>query len=76
MNAEALRQLLSVRPFEPLDVELSSGQIFVIRHPEKVIVLKNTLVVTEPESDTVKWTSLIHIVEIWRRRDRALKKHG
>jgi hypothetical protein len=69
MNAEALRKLLSVRPFEPLDVELSSGQIFTIKHPETVIVLKNTLVVADPEKDSVQWTSLIHIVAVRRRQD-------
>lgn len=66
MNAEALRKLLNVRPFEPLEVELSSGQVLVIKHPENVIVLKNTLVVTEPETDTVQWTSLIHVVAVRR----------
>jgi hypothetical protein len=67
MNAEARRKLLSARPFEPLEVELSSGQIFSIRHPENVIVLKNTLVVADPETDTVQWTSLIHIAAVQRK---------
>jgi hypothetical protein len=43
MNAESLRKLLNVRPFEPVEVELSSGQVFAIKHPENVIVLNNTL---------------------------------
>jgi hypothetical protein len=64
MNAEALRKMLAIRPFEPLEVELSSGQVFHVKHPENVIVLKNTLVVAEPETDTVQWTSLIHIVAV------------
>lgn len=72
MNAEGLKKLLAVRPFEPLEVELSSGQIFHIKHPENVIVLKNTLVVTEPETDTVQWTSLIHIVAV-RRHERPAR---
>ena len=69
MNAEALRKLLSVRPFEPLEVELSSGQVYMIKHPENVMVLKNTLVLTEPEKDVVLWISLIHIVAV-RKRSR------
>ena len=68
MNAEALRKMLAVRPFEPIEVELSSGQIFLIKHPENVIVLKNTLVVAEPETDTVQWASLIHIVAVRKRQ--------
>ena len=69
MNAEALRKLLSVRPFEPLEVELSSGQVYTIKHPENVMVLKNTVVLTEPEKDIVLWISLIHIVAV-RKRSR------
>jgi hypothetical protein len=68
MNAEALRKLLSVRPSEPVEVELSSGQIFTIKHPETVMVLKNTLVVADPDADSVQWTSLIHVVSVRRRQ--------
>ncbi len=68
MNAEALRKLLSVRPFEPVEVELSSGQVFAIKHPETVIVLNNTLVVADPETETVQWTSLVHVVAVRRRQ--------
>ena len=68
MNAEALQKMLDVRPFEPLEVELSSGQVFTIKHPETVIVMKNTLVVADPETETVQWTSLIHVVAVRRRQ--------
>ena len=68
MNAEALRELLAVRPFEPVEVELSSGQVFTIRHPENVMVLRNTLVVADPERDSVQWTSLIHVTSIRQRQ--------
>ena len=64
MNAEAIRKMLNVQPFEPLEAELSSGQVFTIKHPENVIVMKNTLVVADPESETVQWTSLIHVVAV------------
>ncbi len=67
MNAEALRKMLAIRPFELIEVELLSGQIFSIKHPENVMVLKNTLVVAEPETDTVQWASLIHIVAVRKR---------
>ncbi|HEY1859701.1 MAG TPA: hypothetical protein VGG61_05070 [Gemmataceae bacterium] len=66
MNAEALRKLLSVRPFETVEVELSSGQIFTIKHSETVMVLKK--VVADPDADTVQWTSLIHVVSVRRRQ--------
>lgn len=72
MNSEGLKKLLEVRPFEPLEAKLSSGQIFRIKHPENVIVTKNTLIVVEPENDIVQWTSLIHIVAV-RRRERPVR---
>jgi hypothetical protein len=71
MNADALRELLKVRPFEPLEVELSSGQVFLVKHPENVIVARNTLVAVDPDTDMVRWTSLVHIVSV-RRRQSAL----
>lgn len=67
MNSEALKKLLAVRPFEPLEVELSSGQVYSIKHPENVMVLKTTLVLTEPENDIVLFISLIHVVAIRKR---------
>jgi hypothetical protein len=68
MNAEAIARLLALRPFEPIEVELSSGQVILIKHPENVMVLKNTLVVADPEADSVQWTSMIHITSIRRRQ--------
>ena len=68
MNAEALKKLLALRPFEPVEVELSSGQVLTITHPENVIVTKSTLVVVDPPTDTVQWTSLIHVVAVRRRQ--------
>ena len=68
MNSEGILKLLGVRPFEPLEVELSSGQIFAIKHPETVIVLKNTLIVADPDTETVQWTSLLHVGGVRRRQ--------
>ena len=50
-----------------MEVELSSGRIFHIKHPETVMVLKNTLV-ADPETDSVQWTSLVHITAIRKRQ--------
>ena len=72
MNAETLRKRLSHQPFEPFDVILSSGHVFHVKHPENVIVLKNTLVITEPENDIVQLTSLIHIAAV-RRHERPAR---
>jgi hypothetical protein len=71
MNADAMRRFLSARPFEPLEVQLSSGQIYEIRHPENAAVLKNTLVIMEPETDFVMWCSLIHVTAVRRKGELA-----
>ncbi len=68
MNSEAIRKLLNIKPFEPIEVELSSGQVWTITHPENVILTKNTLVVVDPPTDTVQWISLIHVVAVRRRQ--------
>ena len=64
MNPQTLREFLDTRPFEPCEVELSSGQVLKIGHPENVIVMPKTLIVATPERDLCQWTSLIHVVGI------------
>ncbi len=67
MNAEGVKRLLSQTPFDALEVTLSSGQTYTIKHPECAMVLKNTLVIGDPENDFVNWCSLIHITNIRRK---------
>jgi hypothetical protein len=64
VNANAIRALLKRTPFEPLEVQLSSGQVYHIRHPECAFVMNNTLVIGDPETDFVMWCSLIHVTAI------------
>ena len=69
MNLEAIRRFIQRRPFEAFEVELSSGQVYRVGHPEAVMLLKNTLVIGDAEADAVVWCSLIHITSIRRRQD-------
>jgi hypothetical protein len=69
MNAEAIRKFLDKKPFEPFEVQLSSGQEYRVTHPEAVMLLKNTLVIGDPETDSVVWCALIHIAAIRRHQD-------
>ncbi len=64
MNAEALRTFIQKRPFEPFEVQLSSGQVYRVTHPDAVMLRKNTLVIGDPEADGVIWCALIHITAI------------
>jgi hypothetical protein len=66
MNPDAIRTFLSVRPFEPFEVQLSSGQSYPVTHPEAVMLLRNTLVIGDPETDGVVWCSLVHVAAIRR----------
>ncbi|HVS35598.1 MAG TPA: hypothetical protein VMS17_08450 [Gemmataceae bacterium] len=68
MNSDAIQKLLNIKPFEPLEVGLSSGQVWTITHPENVILTKSTLVLVDPPTDTVQWISLIHVVAVRRRQ--------
>jgi hypothetical protein len=69
MNAEALRRFIEKRPFEPFEVQLSSGQVYRVGHPEAVMLLKNTLVIGDRETDAVVWCSLIHITAVRRQQE-------
>jgi len=71
MNPEALRKFIEKRPFEPFEVQLSSGQVYRVSHPEAVMLLKNTLVIGDPETDAVVWCSIIHITAIRRQHGTA-----
>lgn len=69
MNAEALREFVNCRPFEPFEVQLSSGQVYRVTHPDGVMVLKNTLVIGDRETDAVIWCSLLHVAAVRRQQE-------
>jgi len=66
MNAETVREFLTRRPFQPLLVHLSNGEVHQIRHPEFAILLKSTLVIGVPDFDRVICCALLHIASIER----------
>lgn len=66
MSAETIRELLARQPFEPLEIRLSSGEVYRIPHPEFAMLLKSTLVIGVPDSDRVIVCALLHIASIER----------
>jgi hypothetical protein len=64
MNAEALRELIRRAPFLPLEIELSSGERYVIRHPEFAMVLGSRLILGFPETDRTATIALLHICQV------------
>lgn len=69
MTLEALRALLTRRPFEALRVKTSGGETFEIRHPEMAALTKGALVVVHADangnpSDKVEYVSYLHVSNV------------
>jgi len=68
MRPKSVRQLLDERPFQPLRVHMSNGEIVDITHPELALVTESALVVPVRVRDRipeyVAHYNLLHIVKI------------
>jgi hypothetical protein len=70
MRAPELTELLRRRPFVPLRIHLTGGQIYDIRHPDMVILMRQRVdfgVQPDPATgvvERVERVSLVHVVRI------------
>ena len=69
MTLEALRAMLTRRPFEPLRVKTSNGEVFEIRHPEMASLARSAMVIVHPTAsgeptDKVEYVSYLHIASV------------
>ncbi len=64
MNAEAVREMLSRRPFEPFEIVMSSGERHLVKHPEFLMILPSRVAIGDPITDRLAVLSLIHITEL------------
>ncbi|MGA2032014.1 MAG: hypothetical protein ABSG68_07150 [Thermoguttaceae bacterium] len=64
MNAEAIREMLNRRPFEPFEVIMSSGERHLVKHPEFLMISPSRAVIMDPVTDRLAILSLIHITEL------------
>lgn len=69
MTLDAIRTLLSRRPFEPTRIKTSNGEVFDVRHPEMALLPKSAMAVVHPDadgspSDKVEYISYLHIASI------------
>jgi len=64
MNAEAIREMLNRRPFEPFEIVMSSGERPVVKHPEFLMLLPSRAIVGDPVTDQAAMLSLMHITEL------------
>jgi hypothetical protein len=63
-NAEAIRDPLRRRPFVPFRIVLSNGEKYEVVHPEFVVLTKNGIVITYPNSDRITICALLHIANV------------
>jgi hypothetical protein len=69
MTLEAIKAILTRRPFEAMRVKTSSGDVFEIRHPEMASLAKSALVIVHPDpdgspSDRVEFVSYLHVASV------------
>jgi len=64
MNTATLQGLLRRKPFQPLEIRMSNGDIHQIRHPEMAMLLKSNIFLGSAESDDFEFLSLLHVVEV------------
>jgi len=69
MNIETLRTMLSRRPFEPIRVKTTHGDVFEVRHPEMALLAKGAMIVVHPDasgtpSDRFEVISYLHIASV------------
>ena len=79
MRAEEIMSLLRRRPFTPLRVHTTTGQVYDIRHPDQVLVLKQRLDIGIPADeqtgvlDRVEYVSMLHVTRI---EDLPMARNG
>jgi hypothetical protein len=70
MRAEELAQLIRRKPFQPVRLHLTTGQTCDIRHPEFIIIQRQSAEVgLDPDPNTgvvdrVEYISLLHVVRV------------
>ena len=69
MTVQTFREMLARRPFQPVNVTLSSGQSFEVRHPEMAMLTRTGLLVGVDLADDgvpaeFKILSLLHVTSI------------
>ena len=64
MNADAIREMLNRRPFEPFEVIMSSGERHFVRHPDFLMILQSKVAIGDLLSDRLIVLAIRHITEL------------
>lgn len=62
--AENIREMLTREPFEPIRLNLSSGESHIIRDPDLAVVLKSEVFLAHPNSDRHTFIPLLHVASV------------
>lgn len=62
--AENVREKLARDPFQPFRVCVTSGDAYVVRNPDLVVVMKSEMFIAQPNSDRHAFVPLIHIAAV------------
>ena len=61
---EEIRLLLRQTPFQPFEIQCSSGDVFRVEHPENAAVVKHWVMVALPDGENAIMISALHIVGV------------
>jgi hypothetical protein len=64
MSRESVLEWLQRRPFQPFQVRMSNGDVFVAGHPECGALSRNNLIIVNPDSDRWVARARLHIAAI------------
>jgi len=68
---DQIRKAVKKIPFEPFWIELSSGTLVHIPHPDHILIGK-TRVAVEDDKGVIDVTSALHMTRIrWQERERS-----
>ena len=69
MTADTFKEILNRRPFEPFRVVMSSGESYVVAHPETALPAQRCLLLALPDASTADgeryvFCSYLHIAHV------------
>jgi hypothetical protein len=64
MNTATMKDLLERRPFEPFEIHMSNGEIYQVRYPHDVLLLKTKLAIADIEADKIIILAFSHIASL------------
>ena len=64
MTADAIREALDREPFEPFRILVTNGQVYEVRNPHLIALMKSKVFIALPDSEKWAFVSYLHIAAI------------